>query len=335
MVMGGRQIHAHLSRISALRFCTGICALKSPIIQAIHPRPNRIMPVLELVEMLRSASRWYKAVAVVTDIQQLELAERFLASSITSWAVPRQCDRHGMPCSENACRCRLFSGRPAASVSRRRLHRSSTSVSCGNAKSPIPPMRAPGGIISPSFASRRVRGHQRQTIRWPSNSGYSARELPMPRRKPSCWNMPMHAFARIRLKLPAEQELQRIVRAALHGFFHDLYTRVTASSRKRRGHSLISSWWWRLAYSRPFDQLKTEPSAPGVKNLQKEVTKLHTLRALGVSAESLARSPDQSPAALETTSPPGARQRDAGPSRPDPVCPAGLFYSCSHDGRDR
>ena len=175
-----------------------LCA-KIPIIQAIHPPSEPNNAVIELLENCCLLVRWYKAVAVVTDIQQLELAERFLASSITSWAVPRQCDRHGMPCSENACRCRLFSGRPAASVSRRRLHRSSTSVSCGNAKSPIPPMRAPGGIISPSFASRRVRGHQRQTIRWPSNSGYSARELPMPRRKPSCWNMPMHAFARIRL----------------------------------------------------------------------------------------------------------------------------------------
>ena len=38
----------------------------------------------------------------------------------------------------------------------------------------------------------------------------------------------------------------------------------------------------------PFDQLKAEPSAPGVKNLQQEVRKLQTLRALGVPADALA-----------------------------------------------
>ena len=39
------------------------------------------------------------------------------------------------------------------------------------------------------------------------------------------------AYARLRtwqIELPAEQELRWVVRTALHGFFHDLYTRVTA-----------------------------------------------------------------------------------------------------------
>ena len=40
-----------------------------------------------------------------------------------------------------------------------------------------------------------------------------------------------------------------------------------------------------------FDQLKAEPSAPGVKHLQQEVAKLHTLRAIGVPAEALAGVP--------------------------------------------
>ena len=30
------------------------------------------------------------------------------------------------------------------------------------------------------------------------------------------------------IELPAERELQRLVRTALHGFFQDLYTRITA-----------------------------------------------------------------------------------------------------------
>ena len=36
-----------------------------------------------------------------------------------------------------------------------------------------------------------------------------------------------------------------------------------------------------------FEQLKAEPSAPGVKHLQEEIAKLQTLRALGVPAEAL------------------------------------------------
>jgi Tn3 transposase DDE domain len=41
----------------------------------------------------------------------------------------------------------------------------------------------------------------------------------------------------------------------------------------------------------PFDQLKTEPSAPGVKPLHQEVTKLQRLRAIGVPADACADVP--------------------------------------------
>jgi TnpA family transposase len=100
------------------------------------------------------------------------------------------------------------------------------------------------------------------------------------------------AFARLRMlgiELPAEQELQRIVRTALQGFFHDLYERVTAQLSETTRANLDQLLVVASGESQStFDQLKAEPSAPGVKNLQKEVTKLQTLRALGVSAESLA-----------------------------------------------
>ena len=40
--------------------------------------------------------------------------------------------------------------------------------------------------------------------------------------------MRVWALAGLRIELPAERELQRLVRATLHGFFQDLYARVIA-----------------------------------------------------------------------------------------------------------
>ena len=103
------------------------------------------------------------------------------------------------------------------------------------------------------------------------------------------------AYARLRasrIELPAEAELRRIVRAALHGFFDDLYERVTAQLPETVRAALDA-----LLVVGPdetqsaFDRLKAEPSAPGVKPLQQELAKLHTLRAIGVPAASLATVP--------------------------------------------
>jgi TnpA family transposase len=96
----------------------------------------------------------------------------------------------------------------------------------------------------------------------------------------------------LRIELPAEPELRRIVRAALRGFFDDLYQRVTAQLPETVRAALDA-----LLVVGPdeaqsaFDRLKAEPSAPGVKPLQEEVTKLQTLRTLGVPAEALATVP--------------------------------------------
>jgi TnpA family transposase len=105
------------------------------------------------------------------------------------------------------------------------------------------------------------------------------------------------AYARCRelgLELPAERELRRLVRAALYGFFQDLYTRVTAQLPAeilaRLDHLLVVE---SEASQSLFDQLKAEPSAPGVKNLQHELTKLQTLRGLGVPTVAFAGVPDK------------------------------------------
>jgi Domain of unknown function (DUF4158) len=103
------------------------------------------------------------------------------------------------------------------------------------------------------------------------------------------------AYARLRalgIELPAIQELHRIVQAALRGFFQDVYDRVAA-----RLTAPIRAALDALLVVGPeetqsmFDRLKDEPAAPGVKNLQQEVTKLHTLRTLALPAEALADIP--------------------------------------------
>lgn len=85
------------------------------------------------------------------------------------------------------------------------------------------------------------------------------------------------------IELPAERELQRMVRTALHGFFHALYSQITAR--------LTTPVWAALdallvvgadeTYS-VFDQLKADPAAPGIKHLQHEIAKLQTLLALNI-----------------------------------------------------
>jgi TnpA family transposase len=105
------------------------------------------------------------------------------------------------------------------------------------------------------------------------------------------------AYTRCRdlgLELPAERELQRLVRTALHGFFQDSYARVTAQlpaeTLARLDHLLVVE---SEAAQSLFDQLKAEPAAPGVKNLQHELTKLQTLRGLGVPAGAFAGVPEK------------------------------------------
>ena len=86
--------------------------------------------------------------------------------------------------------------------------------------------------------------------------------------------------------LPAERELRRVVHTALHGFFHDISTRVTARLPEavRVTFDQLLGVGPEEAVSR-FEQLKTPPAAPTIAHLQQEITKLQTLRALGVPAE--------------------------------------------------
>ena len=105
------------------------------------------------------------------------------------------------------------------------------------------------------------------------------------------------AYARLRelrIELPAERELQRLVRTALHGFFQESYTRITAQLPpevlvRLDALLLVES----DASQSVFDQLKAAPSTPGVKNLQHELTKLQTLRGLGVPVAAFVGIPEK------------------------------------------
>ena len=104
-----------------------------------------------------------------------------------------------------------------------------------------------------------------------------------------------YAYARLRdsgIEVPAMHEFSRMVQAALRGFFQDVYDRVVI----RLSAPVCTALDALLVVDSEetpslFDRLKAEPAAPGVKNLQQEVTKLHTLRMLALPAEALADVP--------------------------------------------
>jgi len=93
---------------------------------------------------------------------------------------------------------------------------------------------------------------------------------------------------RLQIELPAEPELRRLVNAALQRSFHVLYeritARVTASSQTAVDALLLVP---AAASVSPFEQLKAEPAKPSVENLKKEISKLQTLRATGITESHL------------------------------------------------
>jgi hypothetical protein len=90
----------------------------------------------------------------------------------------------------------------------------------------------------------------------------------------------------LRLELPAEAELQRLVNAALNGYFHDLYEQITAQLPLEVPTQLDQL----LVVPpdgvvSPFESLKADPANPSVDNLERETSKLKILRTLGVAPE--------------------------------------------------
>ena len=96
------------------------------------------------------------------------------------------------------------------------------------------------------------------------------------------------------IELPAESELTRIVNSALNGFFVDVHHLLTQRLSKTVRASCDKLL--KVADNEStsiFEWVKTPAGAPGVDNLQKEITKLQTLRKVGVTKECLTPMPFQ------------------------------------------
>ncbi len=96
----------------------------------------------------------------------------------------------------------------------------------------------------------------------------------------------------LRIELPSEKELQRIVNAALNGFFSDVHNKITQQLDGKIREAVDGL----LAVSEgesfsTFEKLKASVSKTSVKNLQKEMTKLQQLRSMGISKEHLMNVP--------------------------------------------
>jgi hypothetical protein len=94
------------------------------------------------------------------------------------------------------------------------------------------------------------------------------------------------------VELPAEGELQRVVNAALSGFFQDIHRRIAAAIP----FNVLSHMDNLLLVSESgvisgFENLKADPGRPGVDNLQSEIEKLRAIRATGLRAELFAEVP--------------------------------------------
>ena len=99
----------------------------------------------------------------------------------------------------------------------------------------------------------------------------------------------------LRVELPAERELQRVVDAALKGFFQDIHRRIAeaipAEVRNRIDDLLVGPG---SGVFSAFEQLKVDPGRPGVDNLQAEIAKLRAIRIIGLGNEPFAGVPLQS-----------------------------------------
>jgi hypothetical protein len=96
----------------------------------------------------------------------------------------------------------------------------------------------------------------------------------------------------LRVELPAEGELERVVNAALNGFFQDIHRWISDAleSDVRADIDALLVVPVSAAVS-GFEGLKADPGKAGVHNLQAEIEKLTRIRAIGVGTEPFANVP--------------------------------------------
>jgi hypothetical protein len=100
-------------------------------------------------------------------------------------------------------------------------------------------------------------------------------------------------FRELRIELPAEPELHRLVNAALNGYFHDLCERVTAQMtsqvRSRMDELLVVPKEEEVLST--FELLKADPANAGIENMGNEIVKLRLLRLVGLPDAPFAKTP--------------------------------------------
>ena len=94
------------------------------------------------------------------------------------------------------------------------------------------------------------------------------------------------------MELPAEGELERVVNAALNGFFQDIHRRISDALAPdvRAGIDALLAVPESAAVL-GFEGLKADPGKAGVDNLQAEIEKLARIRAIWVGTEPFANVP--------------------------------------------
>lgn len=86
----------------------------------------------------------------------------------------------------------------------------------------------------------------------------------------------------LQVELPAKGELERVVSAALNGFYQDVHRSIadaTPSDVRARVDELLKVI--EPTTVSVFEQLKSDPGKPGVDNLNVETGKLQIIRAVG------------------------------------------------------
>jgi len=96
----------------------------------------------------------------------------------------------------------------------------------------------------------------------------------------------------LRVELPAEGELERVVNAALNGFFQDIHRWISDALAPdvRAGIDALLVVPESAAVS-GFEGLKADPGKAGVDNLQAEIEKLRRICAIGIGTEPFANVP--------------------------------------------
>jgi hypothetical protein len=96
----------------------------------------------------------------------------------------------------------------------------------------------------------------------------------------------------LRIEVPSENELTRIVNSALNGFFVDVHHQITQrlpqATREKLNQLLIVQ---RSESFSPFEKVKASAGRSGVASLKKEIDKLQQLRSVGIAKEDLANIP--------------------------------------------